>query len=217
MQKPARPATLDADDGEFLVSDLDITHIAIAPDLKIAYVYPEHGNIDALGLDYRTVPSQFSSVQAALNSGTIVVTGPVDLVQGGQGIIARMPIFNEDGSDWGVVSLVIDPDSLFAGIDFNQDPNYHFAFRRSSDEFLIRGAAEVFQADALVTSIGAPTESWQLASYPRDHAWLSSPQPFLYQWLVGIVIISSLLNTIVLRGKSQVNITATVGITLYRQ
>ena len=175
---------------EFLVSDLDVTHIAIAPDLKIAYVYPEHGNIDALGLDYRTVPSQFSSVQAALNSGTIVVTGPVDLVQGGQGIIARMPVFNEDGSDWGVVSLVIDPDSLFAGIDFNQDDNYHFALRRSSDEFLIRGDAEVFQADALLTSIGAPTESWQLASYPRDHAWLSSPQPFLYQWLVGIAIIS---------------------------
>lgn len=175
---------------EFLGSDLDITHIAIAPDLKIAYVYPENGNIDALGLDYRTVPSQLSSVQAALTSGTIVVTGPVDLVQGGQGIIARMPIFNEDGSDWGVVSLAINPDSLFNGINFNQDPDYDFALRRSSDQFLIKGEPQVFQVDALLTSIGAPTESWQLALYPRNQTWLSSPQPFFYQWLVGIAIIS---------------------------
>ena len=44
-----------------------------------------------------------------------VLVGPVNLIQGGKGIIYRVPVFVR-GAYWGMVSTVIDIESLFASI-----------------------------------------------------------------------------------------------------
>ena len=46
-----------------------------------------------------------------------MLAGPVDLVQGGRGFIARLPVFVDGGDEtrrfWGVVSAIIDLDALY--------------------------------------------------------------------------------------------------------
>ena len=54
----------------------------------------------------------------ARDLGQTVLAGPVDLIQGGRGFIARAPVFLDEGPSgarrfWGIVSAVIDQEALY--------------------------------------------------------------------------------------------------------
>ena len=100
-----------------LRSDSLLHSIGVAPGLVIAYECPLKGNEQAIGLDFRKNDKQRDAVLRARDSGEVVLAGPVDLVQGGRGFVARLPVF-VDGPDesrrfWGVVSAVIELDALY--------------------------------------------------------------------------------------------------------
>ena len=97
-----------------LNSRSQIRDIAGAPGLVVSLLYPLNGNEKALGLDYRKSATQRDTILRARDSGDVVLAGPVNLVQGGKGFIARFPVFTNDPdgdqSFWGIVSAVIDSD-----------------------------------------------------------------------------------------------------------
>ncbi len=78
--------------GRLLEKHSQIRNVAGAPDLVVRLVHPLEGNEQTIGLDYRTIREQRASVFRARESGELVLAGPVDLVQGGQGFIARFPV-----------------------------------------------------------------------------------------------------------------------------
>lgn len=90
-----------------------IRNIGLAPDNRISFLYPMLGNEGALGLYYPDLPSQWPSVQRVIASGKPKLDGPLVLIQGGQGLIYRIPVFLPNGRYWGIISTVIDFDSLF--------------------------------------------------------------------------------------------------------
>ncbi|MDZ7603578.1 MAG: CHASE domain-containing protein [Hoeflea sp.] len=103
---------------ELVGAHSQLRNIAGAPDLVISLMHPIEGNEGAIGLDYRKNERQRQAVMRAVESREMVLTGPVDLVQGGQGFISRFPVFNETGPAerklWGLVSAVIDAERLYA-------------------------------------------------------------------------------------------------------
>ncbi|NCU59513.1 MULTISPECIES: diguanylate cyclase domain-containing protein [Idiomarina] len=95
----------------------NIRNLAIAPDNIVRFVYPLAGNEAVLGVDYSKIPEQFAMIDAARQQRQMLIAGPVDLVQGGRGVIARIPVFYraEDGTGeqyWGSVAVVLDLDQL---------------------------------------------------------------------------------------------------------
>ncbi len=88
-------------------------NLAIAVGSQVRYVYPVKGNEKIVGLDYRSVPGQWPSVRRTIGGGTPVLLGPMPLVQGGSGLIYRVPVLHR-GQYWGLISTVIDADSLIA-------------------------------------------------------------------------------------------------------
>ncbi|QEN04306.1 diguanylate cyclase [Thiospirochaeta perfilievii] len=85
-----------------------LKNITIAPNNIITNVYPIEGNEEVLGLDYRDIPSQYKQIKKAQELGLMILDGPIDLVQGGVGLIARVPVFNSRSKIfWGMVSSVI--------------------------------------------------------------------------------------------------------------
>lgn len=89
--------------------------IGLAPNDVIHYIFPSKDNETALGLDFRTVPTQWASIVKARMSKKIFIAGPVNLVQGGRGLIVRIPIFTDPPDNqiyWGGCSLVLDWESL---------------------------------------------------------------------------------------------------------
>jgi sensor domain CHASE-containing protein len=110
--------TIDAAEFENLASTLVernplIRNIALAPGNVVRYVFPLQGNEAALGLDYMRTPSQRESVLRAIAERRTIVAGPVELAQGGTGVVRRTPIFlrRADGREsvcWGMAATVID-------------------------------------------------------------------------------------------------------------
>lgn len=88
-----------------------VRNFAVAVGYRLTYVYPYKGNEKAIGLYYPDVPAQWPDVKRAAESGQPVLIGPIPLVQGGSGLIYRVPIFIEDRY-WGLLSSVIDAKSL---------------------------------------------------------------------------------------------------------
>jgi PAS domain S-box-containing protein len=94
-----------------------IRNIGLAPDNRISYIYPLAGNEAALGLYYPDLINQWPAVQRIIASRTPVLDGPLQLVQGGNGLIYRVPVFLDDRRYWGMISTVIDYDQLYAQVE----------------------------------------------------------------------------------------------------
>lgn len=155
--------------------------IAIAPDLIVSAVYPLEGNQKVIGLNYHTNELQREAAYRVQSTGEIVLAGPVDLVQGGSGFIARLPVYTNGpkGEEfWGLVSAVIDVDSLYdaAGLaDVENDL-----------EILIRGkdgkgaSGEVFYGNSSILTrkpiyaeVSVPGGSWSIVAIPAG-GWVNN-------------------------------------------
>ena len=93
-----------------------LRNIAGAPDLVISLMYPMAGNENAIGLDYRTSPSQRDSALKARDTGELVLDGPVQLVQGGLGFVGRFPVFVDGpgrGGSGASSPAVVDAERLY--------------------------------------------------------------------------------------------------------
>ena len=170
-----------------LAGRTQLRNIAAAPDMVIRLMAPLRGNEAAVGLDYRNVPNQFAAAEQARVTRQVVLAGPLQLVQGGIGLVARVPIYlpTDAGQErfWGLVSAVIDAERLYQ--------NSGLSAKESALEIAIRGKdgsgpkgevffgrAELFATNAVLTEIRLPQGSWQLAAMPRsgwptqaDNAW----------------------------------------------
>lgn len=106
-----------------------LRNLGVAVGYRLSYIYPLVGNEPAIGRDYREMPGQWPSVKAAVATRKMVVTGPVKLVQGGEGLILRYPVFVGD-TYWGMLSTVVDiPSFQKAAFEGRQDDRFEFAVR----------------------------------------------------------------------------------------
>ncbi len=157
--------------------------LGLAPDDVIKYIYPLEGNEKALGLDYRTVPSQWRTVRKARDLREIFIAGPVNLVQGGLALIARVPIFTDppyNSRYWGVCSVVISLESLFldAGVS-SIEHKFNVAIRgRDSTGFegdIFYGMQSTFDNAFAVDAVHFPFGSWVIAASTKQDLLASKP------------------------------------------
>ncbi|WP_341869597.1 CHASE domain-containing protein [Pseudomonas aegrilactucae] len=110
-----------------------IRHIALAPDDVIVDVYPLAGNQGIVGIDYRQLPEQYPLLLQARDDARAVLAGPVQLVQGGRGLIYRRPVFLSGHKGvrfyWGNVSIVADIDRLLREAGLSDDTRFDLALR----------------------------------------------------------------------------------------
>ena len=166
-----------------LEGQTQLRNIGAAPDMVVRLMVPLQGNERAIGLDYRREPAQAEAAERARRSRQIVLAGPLKLVQGGVGLIARLPVYLPDASGgerfWGLVSAVIDADRLFriSGLD-DPDSPIELALRGTdatgADGPVFRGRAALFADQPVLTTLDLPQGAWQIAAVPRG-GWTSMP------------------------------------------
>lgn len=151
-----------------------LRNIAAAPDMVIRYMYPVAGNEKAIGLDYRKAPEQFAAADRARVSGKLVLAGPLELQQGGNGLITRIPVFlgqQDDHKFWGIISAVIDSDAFFKASGLTAENMPIELAIRGKDGLgeaggMVWGDASLFDAPQLTMQLDLPDGYWQLAAQP---------------------------------------------------
>ena len=161
-----------------------LRNIAAAPDLVVTLMYPIKGNERAIGLDYNKNEAQREAAQRARDTGELILAGPVDLVQGGQGFIGRFPVFTRrpDGTRafWGIVSAVVDLEKLYRDsglLDKNLPIEIALSGRDGMgglDGERFFGPAHVITDNPVVVGVLLPSGSWRIAAVPRG-GWDVSP------------------------------------------
>ncbi len=185
-----------------------LVNIAAAPDLVIRYVYPLEGNESALGLDYNSNPKQRAAALAVKESGSPVVAGPLQLVQGGTAIIGRFPVYTDSGF-WGIVSTPVYLDQLLKDSGMlDERLSIETALRgkdgKGPQGDVFFGDANLFAEHSLKIPIRLFSGTWQLGVKPKSGWATSAPNGGwidLFVWFVSglVVLVLALLNIYVLR------------------
>ncbi len=190
-----------------------LRNIAGAPNMVVSLMYPRAGNEAAIGLDYRTHPVQGPAALRALRTGQPSLAGPLPLLQGGTGIIIREPVFitpatpDAERRPWGVVSAVIDVDTLYrqAGI-LEALPQLRLALRGTDGSGpggpLFFGDSRVAAQQPVTLNISVPGGAWQLAATPTGGWGQSLPLPWLIR-LAGalIALAAGVMTYLLVRGN----------------
>ena len=182
----------------------DLRNIAAAPDLVIRYIYPLEGNEAALGLDYTKNPQQRAAALQARDLNKIVVAGPLNLIQGGTGLIARLPVFYDDADGrtrfWGMVSSVIDNDKLYRHAQLDQTSQKVELAIRGKDSLgaegdVFYGDSSLFDNHSVQLDVTLPYGSWRLAAQPLNGWHSQNPYAWWVRFscLLGLVVIVFLM------------------------
>ena len=189
---------------DYIEANPDVINIALAPDLVVTSVFPREGNEAALGLDYRQNADQLPKVMQAIELGHGIVTGPVDLVQGGQGLILRQPIFLKSYGftvsgkvEWGIISMVVDYDSFVSGLGLSElAADYDVVIREVGDEKYAQqiffGDATVFDQDPARLMFDFPFGTWELAATTKG-GWPLHRPSFTWSVLIELGVLFGLL------------------------
>lgn len=175
--------------------------IGLAPSNVISAVYPRKGNEKAIGLDYTSVPAQWPSVKEAMERRSTVIAGPVNLVQGGRALIARMPVYMPETPDqpleertyWGVISVVIDETNLMVAAGITDLSNqYRIAVVEHGDatasDKVVFGDAGAMSDDAISLQLHLPgIIDWEIRSLPID-GWRNSGKEVWISLLAGLAL-----------------------------
>lgn len=183
-----------------------IRNVAAARDLVISHMYPVAGNEKAIGLDYRDHPAQWSAVRQAIEEKSLVLAGPVNLVQGGTAFIVRIPIYLDTESDvqqrsvvqgesvlWGIASTVIDVEEILSLVTPWEEKGLSVAIRgrdaRGASGEVFYGDAALFESGAETLPVSLPYGSWQIAGVMKVPAKPNS----VAIWSLRLAVILSIL------------------------
>lgn len=124
--------------------DTGLVSFNIAPDGVVGFVYPQEGNEMVIGVDliHDDRDQVREDIALGIETGERIITGPVELIRGGTGLIFRRPIFI-DGEFWGLVSSIVDLEMITSILETNNESDvYKFALLDESDR-LIAGDSDV--------------------------------------------------------------------------
>lgn len=181
-----------------------IRNIAVAPNDIVTFVYPMHENERVIGTDFRDHPNQWQTVQEARIAQRIIIAGPLELVQGGTAIIARVPIFSDaprNSQYWGTCSIVLDVMNLFRHAGVDDLPDYVNIAMRGRDGTgasgeVFYGEPSVFDDPLLTETVHLVNGTWQIGLSLKGAAasnWTKENLPRLAGYPVALSLLISFM------------------------
>ncbi len=164
-----------------------IRSVQIAPGGILEYVYPVEGNEAAVGLDLMADERRRILLEPAIESGSTVIQGPVELVQGGTGLIVRRPIYVDDAY-WGLSAVVLDWPAVSEMSGLESTGRFDLAgIKLAESAEVIAGSPEAFEGDPVIREleVGGTDTAWLLAQRPVD-GWPTVSPESAFIWAAGV-------------------------------
>ncbi|WP_051964706.1 bifunctional diguanylate cyclase/phosphodiesterase [Deinococcus misasensis] len=155
-----------------------IRALQLAPDGIIRHIHPYQNNDAAFGLNLMTDERSKVSSKQALETRKLTLVGPLNLIQGGQGLVGRHPVYLQDGNFWGFAQVVLDLPQLLAISNLNhlakEGYNYRLSFQNPNTGLreTIAGSGGSFAQSPLGIPMAVPNGTWLLQIAPVQ-GWLN--------------------------------------------
>lgn len=172
-----------------------VSELALAPGGIIRSVVPLAGNEKALGLNLLQDPAQKKESILARDSEKLTLAGPVNLIQGGVGLVGRMPVFLRDAGGkhdfWGFILVVIPVSEMLraAGVTKLTEQGYAYELWRIHPDLgtkqTIAASAAAALIEPVVHTLQVPNSVWTLSVMPVK-GW-GDPLGFSLETALGIL------------------------------
>lgn len=179
-----------------VVDDPAIMNVLIAPKGVVSHVYPLQGNEAVLGLDFFSDGEGNSEAVMAVKTGKLVFGGPFNLVQGGQALVGRLPVYldtpGHNREFWGIVSVTLKyPDALNgAGLGILEKQGYAYEIWRYNPD---NGQQQLIAASSSASNPGAHFIEKQISILNADWYFRVSPVRQWYQYTENWILIAAAL------------------------
>lgn len=146
---------------------------------RIVATWPLVGNEAALGYNLLEHPDRrvVEGVERGMRSAGVVITGPLPLVQGGEGLLVRRRLTPRPGFP-DMAAIILDVPAILreAGLPAERGPLRFEVLDRSRQPFLLDASAPL--GDGVTTRVSVPDGDWLLVAAPRD-GWEATIRPAL--------------------------------------
>jgi len=176
-----------------LAGHRNVRNMAVSRGTVITLVYPRGRDQGIIGVDYRNLPHQWPVIRRAIETRQPLLQGPVKLIQGGEALILRAPIFLRSGVFWGIVSIVLDKAGILADAGLDQpDPPIRLAIRGQDGlgaaGDMVFGDQSVFSQQPVTVDASLPQGTWQLAAVPSGGWKTADPELVRIRVLGGLLV-----------------------------
>ena len=173
-----------------MADDPAILNFLLAPDGIVSEVYPLPGNEAILGWDFFSKGAGNKEALAAKDSGHLVLGGPINILQGGQALVGRMPVYITTPTDnhkfWGFVSVALKfPEILEnTGIEILKNHNLMYELWRinpdtEEKQIITHNIGYTAPASGFVErNIHILNADWYLKVW-IIHAWYNYPETYV--------------------------------------
>ena len=164
---------------KLLESNKIISAVQLVPQGVIKYVYPVEGNEADINLNILKDPYLKTEALKSAFSKKMYFEGPLNLKQGGTGIVGRFPVFINN-KFWGFSAVIIKLDDLlkYSGITTVDDSKYDFQFSKENantkkEVFFLSGSTDLSQKYYITATI--PDGDWKLYLISKHQNYLYAP------------------------------------------
>jgi PAS domain S-box-containing protein len=148
--------------------------VELGPNGIVSHVYPYEQNKTAIGFNILSDSVQRAEAADAIKQQKLIFAGPLHLVQGGIGVVGRLPVFittNNTKRFWGFSLVVIKIDRLLAlaKSDELKLKGYNFQLRRmvpASSTIDTFANKHLSLTDPVILNIAVPNGHWELLIAP---------------------------------------------------
>lgn len=197
-----------------IIDDPSIRNVILAPDGIVSDVYPLEGNEAVIGLNYFLEGAGNKEAIDAKTTGQLVLGGPFTLVQGGQALVGRLPVFtkahNQEAEFWGLVSVTLNYPEALESAELNQLKTQGFAYeiwRINPDD----GNRQIIASSDYDYNHSAPYVEMPLSLLNAEWSFRLSPIRMWYQYpetwiftLIGLIL-SFLIGFLVLHNHDLIS------------
>lgn len=173
-----------------------ISSIQLAPAGVIFKIYPLAGNEKAIGHDLLRDPQRRTEALKAIEGRQLTLAGPVKLIQGGVGVIGRLPVFVRGGATgerfWGFATVLMRLEDLLGASNLAQLEQHGYAYdleRLNPDTFRWESFARSrhrLSAEPVNFVFDVPNGKWRLSVTPAA-GWRTSLVVALDYVLLAVV------------------------------
>ncbi len=172
-----------------------LRNLGIAPGNRLTYIYPLQGNEAAVGIYYPDLAEQWPDIANLIQQRKPLLSGPLLLAQGGMGFVHRTPVYLTDGQYWGIVSTVLNIDSIWQLLAAQaQSHQMQVALRRNGPSHwsdVLFGERDLFNDHNVILDLNISGARWQLAVAEHQLAAQSSDWPLrLAGWTLSLLLLS---------------------------